>query len=231
MSRLLALALAAGTILAAPATAALAAPVPARIRGTVAAIAGNTLTVHPTAGKDVAVTLTPRTGYREVLKSSLHHVVPGAYIGTAATAIGHKLVALEVVVFPPAMKGVGEGHYAWSRMPDTALAGRGTTASTMTNGTVSTAAPVGGKMVNSTMTNGTISTASQSGSAKQIVVTYKGGKQTIIVPPNVPIVTLKPGKKSDVTPGAAVFVAGTRADGKVSAIAVDVGIDGVKPPM
>ena len=86
-------------------------------------------------------------------------------------------------------------------------------------------------MVNSTMTNGTVSTAAQSGGAKQIVVTYKGGKQTIIVPPTAPIVTFKPGKKSDVTVGAPVFVAGMRADGKVTANAVNVGIDGVKPPM
>lgn len=230
MSRFLALALAAGT--AVVATAAVTAPVPARIRGTVAAISGDTLTVHTTAGPDVAVTLTPKTGYREVVKSTLDRVDPGSYIGTATKTIGDKLVALEVVVFPPAMKGVGEGHYAWDRIPDTTLSGHGTTASTMTNGTVTTAAPAGGdKTVNSTMTNGTVASAGQSGGAKQITVTYKGGKQTIIVPPTAPIVTYKPGKKSDLTRGASVFVAGTREDGKVTAGAVNVGIGGVKPPM
>lgn len=230
MSRILALALAAGTALAS--TAALAAPVPERIRGTVAAVSSDSLTVHTTAGTDVTVALTPKTGYREVVRSNLDRVDPGSYIGTATKTIGDKLVALEVVVFPPAMKGVGEGHYAWDRIPDTTLSGHGATASTMTNGTVTTAAPAaGGKMVNSTMTNGTVATAGQSGGAKQITVTYKGGKQIIIVPPTAPIVTFKPGNKSDVTTGASVFVAGMREDDKVTATAVNVGIDGVKPPM
>ncbi len=230
MSRFLPLALAAGTALVA--TAAFAAPVPTRIRGTVAAIGSDTLTVHTTAGPDVTVALTPKTGYREVVRSNLDRVDPGSYIGTATKTIGDKLVALEVVVFPPAMNGVGEGHYAWDRIPDTTLSGPATTASTMTNGTVTTAAPAGGeKTVNSTMTNGTVATAGQSGGAKQITVTYKGGKQTIIVPPTAPIVTFQPGKKSDVTTGAAVFVAGMREDGKVTAVAVNVGVDGVKPPM
>ena len=230
MSRLLALALAAGTALAS--TAALAAPVPERIRGTVASVSGDTLTVHTMSGANLPVILTSKTGYREVVKSNLDRVAPGSYIGTATKTIGDELVALEVVVFPPAMNGVGEGHYGWDRIPDTTLAGGGVTASTMTNGTVSTAAPVGGETtVNSTMTNGTVASAGQSGGAKQITVTYKGGKQTIIVPPTAPIVTFEPGNKSDVTPGASVFIAGVRQDDKVTANAVNVGIDGVKPPM
>jgi hypothetical protein len=130
------------------------------------------------------------------------------------------------------MKGMGEGHYDWDRIPDTTLSGGGTTASTMTNGTVSTAAPAGDdKMVNSTMTNGTVSSAGEAGGAKQITITYKGGRQIILVPPTVPVVTYEPGDKSDVAPGAAVFVNGVNQDGKVTANAVAVGIDGVKPPM
>ena len=82
------------------------------------------------------------------------------------------------------MKGTGEGHYDWDRIPDTTLSAGDTTASTMTNGTVSTAAPAGDdKMVNSTMTNGTVSNAGEAGGAKQITVNYKGGKQIILVPP------------------------------------------------
>ena len=43
--------------------------------------------------------------------------------------------------------------------------------------------------------------------------------------------TYEPGDKSDVAPGAAVLVNGVNQDGKVTANAVAVGIDGVKPPM
>ena len=102
----------------------------------------------------------------------------------------------------------------------------------MTNGIVSASTPGGNdKLVNSTMTNGTVSSARAAGGAKQITVTYKGGKQIILVPPTAPVVTYEPGEKSDVTPGSAVFVNGVNQDGKVTAKAVAVGIDGVKPPM
>ena len=114
-------------------TAALAAPSPERVRGTVKAISGDSLTVHTTAGPDVSIALAGGTHYLEVAKSSLAHVDPGSYIGTATKSIGDKLVALEVVVFPPSMKGTGEGHYAWDRIPDTTLSGSTTTASMMTN--------------------------------------------------------------------------------------------------
>jgi len=230
MPRFLAFVVAASTAIVS--TAALAAPSPERVRGTVKAISGDTLTVHTTAGADLSVALTGKTHYLEVAKSSLSHVDPGSYIGTATKSIGDKLVALEVVVFPPSMKGTGEGHYAWDRIPDTTLAGGAATASTMTNGTVSTAAPAAGdKTVNSTMTNGTVSSAGEADGAKQITVTYQGGKQVVLVPPTAPIVTYEPGTKSDVTPGAPVFVNGISQDGTVTANAVAVGIGGVAPPM
>jgi hypothetical protein len=59
------------------------------------------------------VTLTDSTRYLEVAPSSLNRVEPGAYIGTATKSIGDQLIALEVAIFPPSLKGTGEGHYAW----------------------------------------------------------------------------------------------------------------------
>ena len=49
----------------------------------------------------------------------LDRVDPGSSFSTVATSIGDELVALEVVAFPPSIRGVGEGHYAWGRIPDT----------------------------------------------------------------------------------------------------------------
>jgi hypothetical protein len=207
-----------------------AAPMRERVRGTVAAISGDTLTVRTTSGADVPVMLGGGTHYLEVKRSSLDRVDPGSYIGTAAKSIGNELVALEVVVFPPSMRGAGEGHYAWDRIPDTTLTGHATTASTMTNGTVSAAMPAGGS-VSSTMTNGTVTSAGAAGGAKEITVTYQGGRQMIIVPPTAPIVTFAPGSKDDVKAGAAVFVNGVSEDGHVTAATVAVGTDGVRPPM
>ena len=99
----------------------------------------------------------------------------------------------------------------------------------MTNGTVSTVgAPT---TVNSTMTNGTVSSTTGSGGTKQIVVTYKGGKQVVLVPPTAPIVTYQLGERAELKPGAAVFINAASHGGTVTANAVAVGTDGVKPPM
>ncbi|HEY2539281.1 MAG TPA: hypothetical protein VGI28_07265 [Stellaceae bacterium] len=220
----LALAAAAGCALAA--SNAVAAP--ERVRGTIGGVSGDTLTVDTKAGQIVPVTLTDGTRYLKVAPSSLNHVDPGAYIGAATKSIGDQLIALEVTIFPPSLKGMGEGHYAWDRVPDTTLSGIGTAPSAMTNGTVSTVSAA--ETVNSSMTNGTVSSAAGSGDAQQIVVTYKGGKQVVLVPPTAPIVTYQLGARGELKPGAAVFINAVRHDGMVTANAVAVGIDGVKPP-
>jgi hypothetical protein len=107
--RFLVLAIAAGYALAA--SNAVAAP--ERVRGTIAGVSGDALSVDTAAGQTVPVTLTDRTRYLKVAPSSLNYVDPGAYIGTATKSIRDKLVALEVTIFPPSLKGMGEGHYAW----------------------------------------------------------------------------------------------------------------------
>ncbi|HTH95907.1 MAG TPA: hypothetical protein VL574_00745 [Stellaceae bacterium] len=218
---------AAGTLAA---SAAIAAPTPDRIRGTVSAVSSGSVTVHTTDGKDVSVALTTKTGYLNVLPSSLDKVESGSYIGTATKTVGGKLIALEVVVFPPEMKGTGDGHYAWDKIPDTTLSGKSTTSSSMTNGSV-TAVQAPGQKVNSSMTNGSVTTASSSGGAKQITVTYKGGKQSVLVPPTAPIVTFKKTTMSDLTVGKTVFVRGLDDGGKVTAQGVVIGTKGANPPM
>jgi hypothetical protein len=222
--RFLMLAIAAGCALAA--SNAVAAP--ERVRGTIAGVSGDTLTVDTAVGHTVPVTLTDGTQYLKVAPSTLNHVVPGSYIGTATKSIGNQLIALEVTIFPPSLKGTGEGHYAWDRLPDTTLSGAGTAPSAMTNGTVSTvSAPT---TVNSAMTNGTVSSTAGSEGAQQIVVNYKGGKQVVLVPPTAPIVAYQLGERAELKPGAAVFINAMSHGGMVTANAVAVGIDGVKPP-
>ncbi|MGI3776139.1 MAG: hypothetical protein ACRYGC_02500 [Janthinobacterium lividum] len=212
-------------------TAASAAPEHHRVRGTVVSVDAGTLVVHPATGSDVTVALSPDTKYAKVVKSDLSKVDKDSYIGTATKSVGDQLVALEVVIFPAAMRGAGDGHYDWDKISDTTTGGHAT-ASSMTNGNVEAAAPAGGaKTVSSAMTNGNVDTAADKGGAKQIVVSYKGGKQTIVVPPTAPIVSFVPGDMSLVTKGATVFVNGTEDAGKVSGGFVAVGSDGVVPPM
>ncbi len=225
MQKILGLTLAAT---AAFATAAIAAP--ERIRGTVTAVDAHSITVH-TAAKDVPIALTGDTKYLKIVKSSLDKVEKDSFIGTATKDVGEKMIALEVVIFPSAMKGTGEGHYGWDRIADTTVGGgSGSTNSTMTNGTIS-AVQDNGATANSTMTNGTVSSADAKGGARQITVAYKGGEKTIIVPPTAPVVAFEPNTMSDVKPGKVVFVVANEADGKYTAGAVAVGTEGAPPPM
>jgi len=224
MPRLLALVVAASIL--GTSTAAFAAPALEHVRGTVKSISDTMLVVHTTSGTDETVYLTGTTGYLTVAKSNLDHIDPGGYIGVATKSIGDKLVALGVLLFPPAMKGALEGHFDWDPIPDTTLSGGATTASAMTNGTVKAATPAAGaRTVTSTMTNGTVSSASASGGSKRITVTYQGGEQVVLVPPTAPVVTVVPGGKSDVTVGKVVFINATRQDGQLSAAAVFAGLN------
>jgi hypothetical protein len=209
-----------------------AAPERERIRGTVSSVSADTLAVHTTTGEDVSIMLGSATKYLQVEKASLENIEKDSYIGTATKSVGSMLVALEVVIFPPAMKGTGDGHYAWDTVPDTTVSGSGKTASMMTNGNVAAVAtPSQAPGVNSTMTNGSVAAASSKNGTKELTVAYKGGQQTIIVPPTAPIVTFKPGTMADVTKGASVFVNALKDEGKFTAAAVAVGMNGVKPPM
>jgi len=162
--------------------------------------------------------------------SSLSKIEKGSYIGTATKDVGGTQVALEVVVFPPSMRGVGEGHYAWDKIQDTTLSGGTMTASSMTNGNVSvvsTSVPT----VSSTMTNGDVAASKSQNGVTHLVVTYNGGKQDVLVPPTAPIVTYRPGTQALVTKGNDVFIKATKSGSHLVANAVAVGVDGVRPPM
>lgn len=215
--------------LAAPASA--AAPSD-RIRGTIEAADASALTVRTDAGETVKVALTDATKYASVVKSDLSKIEQGSFIGTATKGSGNFLVALEVAIFPPSLRGLGEGHYAWDRLRDTTMAGGTHVNSSMTNGTVQASASAGpGPKVNSSMTNGNVQASSSQGGARRLTVTYEGGQQTIIVPPTAPIVAFEPADKTVMVKGAHVFIKATEAANPVTADFVAVGKDGLVPPM
>jgi hypothetical protein len=98
-----------------------------RLRGTIAAYGADTLSVTTPAGKTETVALRPDTGVTWVVPAKLDDIGKGSFIGTAAMpGPNGALVALEVHVFPPSMRGTGEGHRPFDLKPE----------STMTNGTV-----------------------------------------------------------------------------------------------
>jgi hypothetical protein len=173
-----------------------------RVRGTIASLTGNTLSVTSTAGATQTLLVPPESIVTQLVATSLDAVKPGSFIGTAAVpGKGGTLVALEVHVFPESMRGTGEGHRPFDLKPE----------STMTNGTV-------GDVV------GTV--------GRTLTVRYQGGEQTVQVPPDTPIVTFEPGSHAQLTPGAHVIVFATKAaDGALQASRILVGKDGLVPPM
>jgi hypothetical protein len=97
-----------------------------RIRGTIEKFDGNVLSVKSRDGAELQITLPDNVTVIGVVKASLADIKEGFFIGSAAMpqADGSQK-ALEVHIFPEAMRGTGEGHRPYS-IPN----------STMTNGTV-----------------------------------------------------------------------------------------------
>src|SRR6202795_5272153 len=227
--RILGLAIAASAALTSSAAFA-ATGTPERVRRTIASATADFVTVDTQAAKPVTVALTGNTSYLKVEKSNLNKVEKGSYIGTATKDVGGTQVALEVVIFPPSLRGTGDGHYAWDKIGDTTLSGGAQTSSSMTNGNVS-AVSTSVPNVNSTMTNGDVAASRSQGGVTHLVVTYKGGQQDVLVPPTAPIVTFRPGTKALVAKGNDVFIKATQSGSGLEANTVAVGVDGVKPPM
>jgi hypothetical protein len=228
MMRLLTLSLVATAALS---IAAVAAPKPERLRGIVTAVTGDQVTVHTATG-DVSMSVSGDTKYLTTVHADLKNIAADSYIGVATKDVGGKHVALDIIIFPSAMKGAAEGHFGWDRMPDTTLAGGAHTASSMTNGSVAAVAQGGSAATtNSSMTNGSVATASESGGAKQLTITYKGGEQKVLVPPTAQIVTIQFGAVSDIKPGVGVFVNAAVDGGKTAAGLIIIGTLGAVPPI
>jgi hypothetical protein len=176
---------------------------PTRIRGKIASISPTSMTVTERNGASETITLDEPLTVGTFKKVKLASIADGSYIGTAARPdASGALQAQEVLVFPPEMKGTGEGFRPWDLTPD----------STMTNGTVS--GVVKGKV------------------GRTLTVTYKDGSKTVNVPPNVPVVTLAPAKRSDLKVGAMVFLTASKNEaGAFHTNSVRVGTHGVNPPM
>jgi len=210
-ANLVALALAAalaGPSIATAQSAASAAPAAptVRIRGTVVYADVKQLIVKDRGGEVVSLARVPDLPVSEVYRIKLTDIQKGSFIGTAAMPQPDGTQkALEVLVFPEAARGTGEGHFPWDLQPQ----------STMTNATVAdlAAAPSAGK------------------GGQQLKLSYKGGEKTVIVPPHVPVVTFKPATDALLTPGTQVLVNAQERNGTPTALRVIAGRNGFTPPM
>lgn len=227
-------ALTASVLAAATTHAAPPAPGTVHIRGTIQSLKGSLLTVKSAAGS-VLVRLPTTAPVVSVMPSDRAHVKAGSFLGIASVpGPGGARQAREVVIFPEAARGSGEGNYDWD-LPEVG-------ASKMTNGTAGQARMTNGTVAHSRMTNGTASgsrmtngTVKGAGMA-ELTLEFKNGSakgtQKLTLPAGIPFVTFAPGQKSQLTPGAHVIVFGHRgAGGVVAAERVLVGKDGLVPPM
>ncbi len=177
-----------------------------RVRGPLVYADANTLVVKDRGGEVLSLARPADMPLSEVYRIKLSDIRKGSFVGTAAMpqADGTQK-ALEVVVFPEAARGSGEGHYPWDLQPQ----------STMTNATVAdlAAAPRSVR------------------GGQQLRLTYKGGEKTVIVPRDVPVVTFRPGTEALLVPGAKVLVNAQERNGTPTALRVVAGRDGFTPPM
>lgn len=99
------------------ATAALADTVaPHKLRGTISSIDDGSIAVTARDGSKMTYKMLPTTSIVGISKITAAEIKPGSYIGTAALVQGDgSLKALEVHVFPPSMKGIGEGERPWDQ--------------------------------------------------------------------------------------------------------------------
>jgi hypothetical protein len=179
-------------------------PPPVRIRGTIEAVDGSLLTIKSREGDEMKVRMTDNVAVWGVAKTELSEIKPGSYIGVSAMPEPDGTQkALAVHIFPESQRGAAEGFRPWDLRP------------------------------NSTMTNATVAETVKGTDGQNILVKYKDGEKKVVVPPDTPIVTFVAGDKSEVKPGAKIIIFGAvkKDDGILEANRVNVGRDGITPPM
>jgi hypothetical protein len=98
-----------------------------RIRGTIEKVDGAVYVVKSRYGSELKVSFADKPLIVAIVKASLSDIKQGSFIGaTGMPQPDGSQKAIEVHIFPEAMRHTGEGHYAWDLQPQ----------STMTNANV-----------------------------------------------------------------------------------------------
>jgi carboxymethylenebutenolidase len=174
---------------------------PVRLRGTIATVTPGTLTLRTRGGETVRVALAPGLAVSEVYPIAFEDIKPGAFIGSGALPQPDGAQrAIAVMVFPEALRGTGEGHYPFDLLP------------------------------NSTMTNATVADVVATSADRRLHVRYRGGEQTIVVPPEAPVVTFRPAGRDLLVPGASIAASVVEIDGEPTAVRISAGRNGFRVP-
>jgi len=176
--------------------AAAQAPEMVRVRATIESVDGQMLTAKSRDGAAMKIHLADNAPVNEVVKASLSDIKQNSFIAvTAMPQPDGSQKATAIIIFPEAMRGVGEGHRPWDFVP------------------------------NSTMTNATVDNTVTSVDGEKLVVKYKDGDKTVIVPPTAEIATYVKKFTADLKPGEKIFIAAAKKlpDGTLEAPNVSFG--------
>jgi hypothetical protein len=175
---------------------------PVRVRGTIENVTADQLVVKDRSGQRVTLAVPANVTVTEMYPVGRDAVKAGSYVGVGAMPLPDgSQKAIAVLVFPDAMRGTGEGHRPFDFLPQ----------STMTNATVA-------------------GEATTSADGQRMKLTYPGGEKSIVVPPEAPIVSLRPGNRDLLVPGAGVSVTAQLVGDQPTATRITAGRNGFSPP-
>lgn len=174
-----------------------------RVRGTIESVDGDVMSVKSRGGEDFKLRMAADMRVSGVAGISLSDITVGSFVGvTTVPGPDGSESAIEVHMFPEAMRGVGEGSRPHDLRP------------------------------NSTMTNATVAETVAANDGRILVIKYKGGEKKVVVSPDTPVVTYVPAEKSDLKAGARVIASMKQLpDGSFETNRISVGRDGLTPPM
>jgi hypothetical protein len=177
------------------------------LRGTIEKVDGQVLNVASRDGTPLTIKLADNANVRGVVTVPLSELKAGSYVGISSMpqADGSQR-AISVTLFPEGTRPT-EGQRPHDLQPG------------------------------SMMTNAPVETVVAGTDGQVLTVKYKQGdkvdEKKIIVPVNAPIVTYVPSDKSELKPGVKIvtFNAVKQSDGTWQATSVNIGRDGMMPPM
>ena len=157
-----------------------------RVRGAIERVEGDLYVVKTRAGAEVKVKLPDNVMVVALTKASLADIKQGSYVGVAGMPQPDgSQKALEVHIFPEAMRGTGDGHRGWDLQPT------------------------------STMTNGAVEQTAASSDGQMLTLKYKDGEKKILVATDTPIVDLCAGREERAEGGRAdLHLGGDEAAGR-----------------
>src|SRR5438477_3670133 len=130
---------------------------PVRVRGAIDRVEGDIYVVKARSGGELKVKLPDNVMVVALTKASLADIKQGSYVGVSGMPQPDgSQKALEVHIFPDAMRGTGEGHRGWDLQPS------------------------------STMTNGAVDQTTASTDGPVLPLNYKHGDKKIVVTPQTP---------------------------------------------